>query len=134
MTCECVRQNYQGGYSREKPGLESLWASAGGFGVMAFRAHEAVRSWGEAEARAADGADFLGGKDWKGRRPMGSGSQWRVPWPEENHGQGQGWTVWGCRLFPPISGSGFTSCEVPGNTTCLWHHTSILKCSAKVSV
>ena len=73
MTCECVRQNYQGGYSGEKPGLESLWASARGFGVMAFRAHEAVRSWGEAEARAAGGAGFLGGKDWKGQRPMGSG-------------------------------------------------------------
>lgn len=42
--------------------------------------------------------------------------------------------MWDCRLFPPISGSAFTSCEVPGNTICLLHHTSILKCSARVPV
>lgn len=27
----------------------------------------------------------------------------------------------------PPRDSGFTSCEVPGNTTCLLHHTSIFK-------
>lgn len=52
----------------------------------------------------------------------------------EFHGQGRIEALAGpkmdraiaARSLPP-RGSGSTSCEVPGNTTCLSHHTSIFK-------